>query len=397
VTLEWFAKLKGIAQEQIDAFVGGFTGTRPAVSVNVTAVQLTQDGLTKLATFQASGTAVDVVSTVAGIPELRQLKGAHPLNDLISRDKFDTGQFAKNTYEGVVVGGKTLALPHAYAGNELVLVANKTLFARAGVPLPPPDWNASWTWDQFRDVLKRLTSPTASPPVAGVSRFGTIYDLPPMWGGRWTSADGKTITCDSPAMVDAFTRYYDLVLQDRSATFSPGAGDFGKGEPFLRGQSATFTICCAVPTTTAQLQDIDWAFVPFPKAQRAVPDMGAADVAIWSQSRHPDQAWEFVRYAIDEGRLATLEQRMPSQSRAVGPYVQQNYGHLPGVRPEVFTKTPDFIPPPEPLFQSPASNDAGNMIDTAFGAVASGAKTVPATLAELKPQLQAMLDRYRDG
>jgi ABC-type glycerol-3-phosphate transport system substrate-binding protein len=190
VTLAWFAKLKGIAQEDIDAFVRGFVATRPNVTIDLTAIQQTAEGKEKLATYQASGTPVDVVSTVIGIPDLRRMKAAYALNDLIKRDKFDTTQFTANTYREVEIKGKILALPHAYAGNELALVVNKTLFAKAGLPLPSADWKASWTWEQFREAMKHLTSLNGPPPVAGTSRFGTIYDLPPMWGAQWASDDG---------------------------------------------------------------------------------------------------------------------------------------------------------------------------------------------------------------
>lgn len=244
--------------------------------------------------------------------------------------------------------------------------------------------------------MKHLTSLNGSPPVAGTSRFGTIYDLPPMWGAQWASDDGATITCDSPAMIEAFTSYYDMITKDRSATFSPGAPDFGKGEPFYRGQSACFTICCAVPTTTAQIKEVDWAFVPFPKAKLAVPDMGGADIAIWAQTKHPAEAWAFVRYAVEEGRLANLEQRMPSQKRAIVPYVQQNYGQRPEVRPEVFAATPDYVAKPDPLFQTPASDEADSLITTTFKGITGGTQTVRAALTALKPQLQALLDQYRD-
>jgi ABC-type glycerol-3-phosphate transport system substrate-binding protein len=155
-------------------------------------------------------------------------------------------------------------------------------------------------------------------------------------------------------------------------------------------------MCCAVPTTTSQLTGVDWAFVPFPKAKAAVPDMGGTIIAIWPATKSADTAWTFLRYAVDQGRLANLELRMPSQVSAIAGYVQQNYGSMPGVRPEVFLKTADFIPAPDPLFQTPASDEADKLINGTFKDVAAGNKTVRAALTELKPQLQALLDQYRD-
>ena len=113
-------------------------------------------------------------TTFAGIPDLRLLNGGSSLNDYIRRDKFDTAQFAPNTMRGVEVKGKTLALPHAYAGNELALVANRGLFQKAGVPLPAADWKNSWTWPQFREALKRLTNFAGSRLGPGLVALGVI-------------------------------------------------------------------------------------------------------------------------------------------------------------------------------------------------------------------------------
>jgi multiple sugar transport system substrate-binding protein len=399
-SLEWFGKLKGIAQADVDAFVQQYRSARPNVTLNVTSVSNTAEGKAKLASFAAAGTPVDVISTFAGIPDLRLLNGGFSLDDYIKRDKFDTAQFAANTMRGVEVKGKRLALPHAYAGNELALVANKSLFQKAGVQLPSGDWKSTWTWQQFREALKRLTNLAGSPPVVGTARFGTIYNVPPMWGARWVTDDGKTVLVDRPEMAQAWTEYYDMVVKDRSARFSPNAPpDLGGELPsFLTGKAATYTICCAVPTTTVQFKDqnIDWAFLPFPKAKEAVADISSAVIAIWSQSRSPDEAWRFLRWSIEEGRLADLEQRMPSQTRSIQPYIQKHYGSTPDVRPDLLLRAPDYALPTDSLWQSPASEQAAATITAAFADVGKGSKTVQAALAELKPQLQALLDQYRD-
>ena len=400
VTLEWFSKLKGIAESDVDAFVQQYQTARPNVTLNVTSVDNTAEGQAKLASYAAAGTPVDVVSTFAGILDLRVLNAGFSLNDYVRRDKFDTSQFAPNTMRGVEVKGKTLALPHAYGGDELALVVNKGLFQKAGVPLPSPDWKNSWTWPQFREALKRLTNFAGTPPVAGTARFGTKDNVPPMWGAKWVSDDGRTALTDAPEMMQAWNEYYDMVLKDRSTRFSPGAPAElgGENASFLGGKAATLTICCAVPTTTRQFKDqnIDWAFVPFPRAKAAVAAIGAALIAVWGQSRAPDEAWRFLRWSIEEGRLAGLEQRMPSQTKAIEPYIQKFYGSTPDVRPDVLLKAPDYAVPVGGLTHSLAAGQVGAAITAAFADVRTGSKSVQAALVELKPQIQTLLDQHRD-
>jgi ABC-type glycerol-3-phosphate transport system substrate-binding protein len=76
---------------------------------------------------------------------------------------------------------------------------------------------------QFREALKKLTNLSSSPPTVGTSRFGTIYNVPPMWGAKWATDDGRTVLVDRPEMTQAWTEYYDMVVKDRSARFSPNA------------------------------------------------------------------------------------------------------------------------------------------------------------------------------
>jgi ABC-type glycerol-3-phosphate transport system substrate-binding protein len=144
VKLEWIAKLKSIPQPQIDAFTKGFSDANPGITVELTIAQQTAAGLAKLKAIAASGEQLDAVSTLAGVPDLRQLGGAYPLNALIAQDHFDTSQFVQPVYKGVQVDGKVLALPHAYAGNELVLVANRGIFQKAGIALPS-SWEQTWS------------------------------------------------------------------------------------------------------------------------------------------------------------------------------------------------------------------------------------------------------------
>lgn len=400
VTLEWFAKLKGVPQEQIDAYSKAFTTQRPNVTVNVTAVDNTAKGLEKLTTYQVSGNQLDVVTTLLGIPEARKLKAGYALNDLIKRDKFDTSQFATNTFKAAEVKGKVLALPHAYAGDDVGVVVNKTVFSRAGVPLPAADWKSSWTWDQFRDAMKKITNPNANPSVAGASRFGTYKDVPPLWQAQWATEDGK-VTSDSAAMIEALTQYYDMMVKDRSTTFTWSAtgSDWARGTPdsLAQGRAGLYTICCAVPTTTPLLKDVDWAFAPFPRAKTVTSDTQPAYVFVWSQTKFPEEAWQFGRYAVEDGRLANLELRMPSLTKTIPVYIQANYGSMPQVRPEVLQRSAEFAPPPDPLLQSPAAGDADKLITDALKEVTSGAKVVRTVLTDLKPQLQALMDQYKDS
>jgi len=97
------------------------------------------------------------------------------------------------------VDGKVIGIP-ALVDN-LAVVYNKTLFAKAHLPVPSPNW----TWSQFAADAKRLT-------VASSKQYGTAYVTPGsedtvwhwealLWeaGGALLTPDNKKAAFDSAA------------------------------------------------------------------------------------------------------------------------------------------------------------------------------------------------------
>ena len=124
-------------------------------------------------------------------------------------------------YDSMVVGifrrGEAVyALPKGYT--PMVMVYNKDLFDRAGVPYP----NDDWTWDDFLRVAKALTRDTDGD--GRVDQWGTAFDrrvflwLPWLWSG------GADVLCpdgtrasgclDAPASVEAIRWYTNWVTRD---------------------------------------------------------------------------------------------------------------------------------------------------------------------------------------
>jgi multiple sugar transport system substrate-binding protein len=125
-------------------------------------------------------------------------------------------------YDSMVVGifrrGEAVyALPKGYT--PMVMVYNKDLFDRAGVPYPSDDW----TWDDFLRVAKALTRDSDGD--GQVDQWGTAFDrrvflwLPWLWSG------GADVLCpdgtrasgclDAPASVEAIRWYTNWVTRDR--------------------------------------------------------------------------------------------------------------------------------------------------------------------------------------
>jgi multiple sugar transport system substrate-binding protein len=113
-------------------------------------------------------------------------------------------------------GDAIYALPRGYS--PMVVVYNKDLFDRAGLPYPTDDW----TWDDFLRIAKVLTRDIDGD--GQVDQWGTAYDrrdflwIPWLWsgGGDVLCTDGTRASgcLDAPVSVAAIRWYTDWVTTD---------------------------------------------------------------------------------------------------------------------------------------------------------------------------------------
>ena len=113
-------------------------------------------------------------------------------------------------------GDAIYALPKGYS--PMVMVYNKDLFDRAGLPYPTDNW----TWDDFVRIAKILTRDTDGD--GQIDQWGTAFDrrvflwVPWVWsgGGDVLCPDGtKASGClDAPATVAAIRWYTEWVTRD---------------------------------------------------------------------------------------------------------------------------------------------------------------------------------------
>lgn len=116
-------------------------------------------------------------------------------------------------------GDAVYALPKGYT--PMVVVYNKDLFDRAGLPYPAADW----TWDDFLRAAKQLTRDSDGD--GAVDQWGTAYDRRVYLWNSWLLAGGGDVLCadgrratgclDSPASIAAIRWYTGWVMRDSIA------------------------------------------------------------------------------------------------------------------------------------------------------------------------------------
>jgi multiple sugar transport system substrate-binding protein len=147
------------------------------------------------------------------------------------------------------------------------------------------------------------------------------------YGGEIISPDyTKTLLGEGKA-VDAWNFIADMALTDKSIPDPDQSSQFG-GDPFAAGVAAMTTIGHWVVPQYSQL-GFKWDVAPMPSGPEGrVTSINSAGFVVAKDSKNPDAAWEFVKYATGQSgqtRLAELGFAIPVlQSVAESPiYLEQ--------------------------------------------------------------------------
>ena len=178
--------------------------------------------LQKVLTAVRGGSPPDIAYLYGSwAPNVAQIPQVVNLTQVVKRpgvnwDDFWTGERAVAT-----VNGKVIGIPAVV--DNLAVVYNKTLFAKAGLQPPGPDW----TWQEFVADAQKLTNPA-------IKQFGTAYVTPGtedtvwhweplLWeaGGQLLTPDNKKAAFDSAAGLASLNTLRTMAVTDKSMYLDP--------------------------------------------------------------------------------------------------------------------------------------------------------------------------------
>lgn len=199
------------------------------------------------------------------------------------------------------------------SGIAFVLVCNKELFDREGISPPR-------TWSEFREAARRLTKDTDGDGIVdqyglvllGGDKGGFAYRLIPFFlkaGADVMSADLKTILFNAPGGVSALQLIADMYQVDHSIT--PGFLAYQLTEINDLFCSNKVAMSIEGPWFRGMVDDkspgkkIYTVPVPVPDDRIAAYDTASTlqDMVMYSinaRTKHPEQAWELVKYLRNE-------------------------------------------------------------------------------------------------
>jgi multiple sugar transport system permease protein len=248
------------------------------------------------------------------------------LDDRIRRDGIRLDDYYPGAIGESQWQGKTYALP--WNVDSRVLYANMTLLRQQGFTRLPR------TWDDLELMTRKLTRFN--------ERLGRYDQLgfAPNYGNSWLclyawqlgadmlSADGRRALLTEPPVVQALdwmVKMTDLVGgAERVNAFTGSAQLEGIGDPFLSGRIAMQITGSYILDYLARLKpDLDFEVGPPPVPHAGDPPISWSGGFSWvipADARHPDEAWEFIKWMnSEEAWIIQSEEQQRFAHRTAGP------------------------------------------------------------------------------
>jgi multiple sugar transport system substrate-binding protein len=292
--------------------------------------------------------------------------------------KSDTVNVLDDIYPNVLALGKMPAQPGVFMmpmGLETVqMYFNKTLFEKAGAPLP----TATMTWDDLLAACRLIDDYKADTYCFDMGN-GTWwpYFLPFIegHGGRALSGDGQSSTLSSPQSRAGLAAFADLWQEQYGAV---PAGVNIRGNCFTTGRCATlFQISAFIPAVRQLVgSGFEWdvqRMPAHPNGQYA--GLTALGFSINKTAKNPQMAWEFLKLLAHPDvqlELFKSRQTIPMlKSLSTHPEVASPVSNVPPQNMAAFVQAGEMgiVPPAYPL--KCGSYYSGVVLETMTSLIAS--------------------------
>ena len=273
--------------------IAAFEEQNPTIKVSYTPTGGNDDYNAKVMTSAASGSAPDTF--FAGATNYRQYVSAGILMDVTDRfdAEFSLDDFIPSAREIMTVDGRVYGIQSCIVCP--IVYYNKDIFDAKGVDYP--DASKAWTWDEFRDTAIALTDDEIY-GVYGLEAYSCCFDaFVVSTGATEYNEDYTACALNTEGVRDMLLAIKSLRVDDGAA---PTAVTLENA-----GMSANQMLQTG---KVAMLVDGSWSLqelstLGFNVGITRLPNFGvdtttaqAHQHAIYAQTKHPDEAWEFLKF-----------------------------------------------------------------------------------------------------
>jgi multiple sugar transport system substrate-binding protein len=246
-----------------------------------------------------SGILLDITKYVEGSKDVK-------LSDMwekgVNKYRYD----GKNLGEGAIYG-----LPKDISG--FALGYNKTMFEKAGIPLPDKD--KPYSLDEFINVAKQLTKDTNSD--GKIDQYGTGFNVqwslqPIVWsnGADFIDETHTKVTIDDPKFVEALQWFADQQNKYKVTPSISESQTLDTYQRWMKGQLAFFPVGPWDMATYATLP-FDYDLIPWPVGStgKTAAWIGSLGIGVASTTKNQKAAAELATYlsADQEGQQALVD------------------------------------------------------------------------------------------
>jgi multiple sugar transport system substrate-binding protein len=384
----------------LQAAVDNWDKTHPDIQVTMRNVAFA-DALTTYVRETGSGSGADVLHTAfTWTSDLARNGQIVKLDDLIKQSGPENGIDTFLGREISTYNGSLYSLP--FTADAFTLTYSPANFKAAGITSPPP------TYDELLSDAAKLTTGSGADKKYGICFAASSSPTSEVWhiANVYLWSNGATFVAQKgdawgPGATDAqlaqAISYYKQFLTKGYAPENLLSVNLG-GDPVIANGLAKGTCAMAIQNpnefTVALKTNPDLLSAPLPRGTSGtVLQMGGRSLSINPNSKHKDQAWQFIKYLTSKEVFQKYyTNQLPAQKKLLA---DKTFG------PQLATPAYDGFAKSLPLAktymeyaQSPAPVPAiWAAVAQNFGAAFAGQKTPDAAAADLNKQLADLLKK----
>lgn len=333
VTVRFYYRGGDLRDKQVEEWIAAFERQNPAIHVEWDMPGSDWDE--KLLVAMGAGVAPDVTECWGDFAQYLARSGALlDLRPFVQRDmtRADIADFFPPSWETSILqfganAGLQFAMPRYI--NTIVFYYNSDLFAQAGLETPDIlDNRDAWTWDALRDAAKKLTRHDGGKVV----QYGLTTDTNDwnrtsqyLWaaGGDWFDVGNpRRYTGDQSGARRGISFLYDMIWGDESTTSKRQWRQFAEGSVAMLddGIHALFS---RIQPQVGDRFSFNIARRPA-GAHGRKPIIYDDSLAIWSGSKHPEEAWAFLKFVTSRAGQEIMmrhERLAPTRRSVAAAYV----------------------------------------------------------------------------
>jgi multiple sugar transport system substrate-binding protein len=270
---------------------------------------------------------------------------------------------------------------------------NKELFDQAGVTYPPNTYGA-WKWADFLSMAQQLTKGEGAQRVFGwAGERNWPYLLNWIWsnGGMLLNEQKTECLIDMPETVQALQWAADLAQKHKVQPLAADLGENGNAGLFFAKRVALAQKGTWWAIDLKAQQGLKWNVAPMPDGAAGAFVRNPLDAwGIWSGSKNPDAAWQFIEFLSQDESLKELTKAGLSVSKRAVMMSDVFLKQQPAdVDWRLFVDALDGHTKPHP--DTAIYPEMNNLLQPEWDAVLDGASTVEAMVKKVKDPINQLL------